>query len=245
MTTKKTLFNEDWVNPQINLEWSRIFGAVKGDVYMAYCKLCKKSFSLSNMGKQALASHEKGSGHKRKVEAMKTTPNAAAYFKKNVNSIQNSHQDVEESPSSSNTVVNRQIFSFDMEKVLESEILWALHSVETHMSDNSVNKTTPLLKKMFPDSKIADKMRLGSNKLKYLTVFGLAPYFDEELVEQVLKCNYFVACFDESLNRISQRGQMDIIVRFWDNAKGKVATRLVGTPNFFHLATNLLCSQFQ
>lgn len=51
MTTKKTLFNEDWVNPQINLEWSKIFGAVKGDVYMAYCKLCNRSFSLSNMGR--------------------------------------------------------------------------------------------------------------------------------------------------------------------------------------------------
>lgn len=50
MTTKKTLFNEDWVNPQINLEWSKIFGAVKGDVYMAYCKLCNRSFSLSNIG---------------------------------------------------------------------------------------------------------------------------------------------------------------------------------------------------
>lgn len=225
MTTRKTLFNEDWVNPQINLKWSRIFGSVRGDAFMAHCKLCNKSFSLSNMGKQALTSHEKGSGHKKKVEAMKNTPNTSVFFQKHVvGSQKDNSEQTEETQSSSNTVAKQQ-FNFDIEKVLESEILWALHSVETHMSDNSVNKTTPILKKMFPDSKIADKMRLGSNKLKYLITFGLAPYFREELEAQVLKCNYFVACFDESLNRISQRGQMDIVVRFWDNINGTVAAR--------------------
>ena len=52
--------------------WSE---AVQNDPYSFTCKLCnpKRSISLSNMGKSALTSHEKGEKHKRIMNASKTT----------------------------------------------------------------------------------------------------------------------------------------------------------------------------
>lgn len=120
---------------------------------------------------------------------------------------------------------NRNKNIFDMEKVTEAEILYVFHSVETHKSNNSCNKTIPILQRMFPDSTIAQKMKLCSDKLSYLMVFGLAPYCTEILEESILRCDYFVACFDESLNRIAQKRQMDIVIRFWEEAKQRVQTR--------------------
>ena len=37
------------------------------DAYSARCKLCLKTFSLSSMGKQAVVSHAKSSGHVQNV----------------------------------------------------------------------------------------------------------------------------------------------------------------------------------
>jgi len=37
------------------------------DAYCARCKLCQKTFSLSNVGIQAAVSHAKSSGHVRNV----------------------------------------------------------------------------------------------------------------------------------------------------------------------------------
>ena len=66
---------------------------------------------------------------------------------------------------------------------------------------------------MFPDSQIAEKMELGPNKLKYLVNHGLAPYF-KECLSDILKSEYFVVSFDESLNATDQECEMDLLVRY-------------------------------
>jgi hypothetical protein len=40
--TKKTVFNCDWNNPDINPEWSDIIVAVKTNQHQAACNVCKK-----------------------------------------------------------------------------------------------------------------------------------------------------------------------------------------------------------
>jgi len=37
-------------------------------------------------------------------------------------------------------------------------------------------------------------------------------------------CPFYAVAFDESLNKVDQKGQMDIIVRFWNDGNQEVAT---------------------
>jgi len=57
---KKTVFNVDWLKDEKLSPWLR---ENANDKFSAYCSFCKKTFSLSNMGKQSLASHARSSKH--------------------------------------------------------------------------------------------------------------------------------------------------------------------------------------
>ena len=54
---------------------------------------------------------------------------------------------------------------------------------------------------------------------------GLAPYFKETLEHDIQKCPAYVVCFDEALNKISRRGQLGIVIRYWSTDANQVATR--------------------
>ena len=78
---------------------------------------------------------------------------------------------------------------------------------------------------MFPDSNIAKNFACGKTKCSYIVTYGLAPYFKSLLNDTLSSLDCFVAMFDESYNKISKRGQMDLHVRFWDIENNCVATR--------------------
>lgn len=59
--TKRTNFHPSWLS---NYSWIKE-ASVKWE---AFCKLCQKQFSLSNMGENAIISHANGKGHKAKVK---------------------------------------------------------------------------------------------------------------------------------------------------------------------------------
>ena len=54
---------------------------------------------------------------------------------------------------------------------------------------------------MFPDSDSAHSFACGSDKMAYISKFGIAPYISERLVADANK-DAFVLMFDESLNWI-------------------------------------------
>ena len=55
--------------------------------------------------------------------------------------------------------------------------------------------------------------------------FGLAPFFKTILLIEIKKSPYFTILFDETLSKKLQRGQMDILIRCWDEDNKKVDTR--------------------
>ena len=57
---KKTIFNPLWLEEDEFRSW--LYSARQND--KTKCKLCKKEFELSNMGKQALTNHASGMKHK-------------------------------------------------------------------------------------------------------------------------------------------------------------------------------------
>ena len=68
---------------------------------------------------------------------------------------------------------------------LTAEIWWALKHVVCGYSDNSVTDSINTFKVMFLDSKIASKMGLGKEKLKYLVNYGIAPFLAEGWKKEV------------------------------------------------------------
>lgn len=109
-------------------------------------------------------------------------------------------------------------------EVTRAEIIWALKSVSSRRSMRSAEDEPALFKAMFPDSEIASKFILGRDKMSYLIHHGLASYFRESLLQKLRKCPWFVVSFDEAINRISQRGQMDLIIRYFEDETKKVTT---------------------
>ena len=78
---------------------------------------------------------------------------------------------------------------------------------------------------MFPDSDIAKGMKMKKDKANYLIKHGLAPYFEKLLIDKVSSSFVHSLSFDESANTCAQKGQMDIMVRFWDEDKMAAETR--------------------
>ena len=75
---------------------------------------------------------------------------------------------------------------------------------------------------MFPGSQIAQKMRLGPNKLEYMVNHGIAPNVKDILRDDVRKSDWYVVSFDDSMNDITQTSDIDICLRFWNDETNKV-----------------------
>lgn len=67
-------------------------------------------------------------------------------------------------------------------------------------------------------------MKLQRTKIAYTITFGLAPYFSRELLDVCSSCDHYVINFDESLNKVVDKGQMDVFIRFWDSKTNRVCT---------------------
>lgn len=87
----------------------------------------------------------------------------------------------------------------------------------------------PAFNLMFPDSKIAQKFSLGETKLSYLITFAIAPYYQDNLFEKLQSSKHYVVCFDEALNKVAQKGQMNMHVIFYDEGKDQVVTRYLNS----------------
>lgn len=69
-----------------------------------------------------------------------------------------------------------------------------------HKSLTSIEKDVSV--KIFPGSKITEKITLSPAKASYVICYGLASYFKSELDRELQFCEKFVVCFDEALNKI-------------------------------------------
>lgn len=77
---------------------------------------------------------------------------------------------------------------------------------------------------MFPDSAIASQFTFGESKCSYVINHGIAPHFSELLTNNLKTCEDYVVSFDESLNKVTQQGQMDLVT-FFDVNTHKVVCR--------------------
>lgn len=80
----------------------------------------------------------------------------------------------------------------------KAETIWALQTVMNHIPLMSSANCTRLFAEMFPD--IAKKVFLQKDKLSYMIVHGLSPYFKRS---KLSVSKFLVIGFDESLNKVA------------------------------------------
>lgn len=114
----------------------------------------------------------------------------------------------------------------------------------THFSLRSSAASVLFFKIMFPDCVEAFKMRLGRTKLSYFTTYVIAPFYRKALFEMCSTCSQYVIAFDESLNKIAQRGQMDMSIRFWDSNTNEAVTRYYTSAFLGHATAEVLLEEF-
>ena len=125
-----------------------------------------------------------------------------------------------------------------------AEVLWAMKVVASHMSYNSCTDNEKLFQRMFPDSVIAKSFTCGEKKCAYVVCYGLAPFFVQQLADKIKLLDCFVLLFDESLNKFTQTQQMDIHVRYFDEALNAVSTRYFTSAFLGHATAVLMVEAF-
>ena len=131
------------------------------------------------------------------------------------------------------------------DRVVKAEILWAMRVVYHHMSYRSCSDISQFLATCFSDSDIAQQFKLGKTKVSYVIAHGIAPYFRMKLDQDLKGCKHIVVCFDEALNSIVQRGQMDLVIRFWNHSTMKVSTRYLTSVFLGHATAQDLLAKFK
>ena len=210
------------------------------------------------MGRSALTSHSKGKRHVAKVNGR--TSMSTLFFKNVVPTP--STEDIISvsvtSPNSATSLVSTATYSAVKPKtqatiaslcvktnVTQAEILWVLKTVISHHSIRSCEGISNLFGHMFSDSEIAKSFAMSRTKCTYYVNYGIAPYFQGILLNQLQASPYFVVSYDESMNRILQEEQMDVLVRFFNEESGLVETRYFDStflrrPNSTNLHAKLL-----
>ena len=97
------------------------------------------------------------------------------------------------------------------------EIIWCLQAISSHKSLRSAEMDVKVFPLLFPDSEIAKSMQLGQSKMAYLIVHGISAFCQKSLLDEVVTLEHFMIGFDESLNKVSQKQQIDLNIRFWNN----------------------------
>lgn len=206
---RQTYYDPKW---EEEFSWLSPASASKNE---AKCKLCLREFTLGNMGVKSVLSHSKSKRHIKIVESVSHV--APCFSKSNTRNI-NLGTDCKDG----NATTER------------AEIIWLFTSVLWHHSFRSTSPLNDVFPCMFPDSTIARNFSMGYDKAAYVTCFGLAPYFEDKLKNELDASRSFSISVDESLNEVAHKNQMDLHVRYWDSSKSIAVTRYFNSQFLGH-----------
>lgn len=159
----KCRFNNVWLQSEKYNAWLEKYQDPGG----AKCRLCHKTFDISNMGEAALPSHAKGAKHQSAAAAARQSASKpiAGFFTQVT--------DVTPSASccaslSSTTKQGTILSAVSRNETLTAEVLWVLKVANSHYSYKSCEDISQLFQVMFPDSQIAARFTCGERKCSYI-----------------------------------------------------------------------------
>ena len=108
-------------------------------------------------------------------------------------------------------------FVCDKKNVTNTEIIWTLRDVQFNFSLKSCESLPKLFQSMFTDSAIAKNVTFTKDKCCSYINYGIGPHYELLLIDQIKVLDYYSASFDESLNKITQKNQMNIYITYWNS----------------------------
>ena len=129
--------------------------------------------------------------------------------------------------------------------VLDAEIVWCLHLVQSHQSYWSCNPLPTVFWQMFKNCPVAQQFNMRKHKVRYMIVYGLYPALKARQQTKIHASPWFSVAFDESLNCHQQKCQMDVNICYWDGEKNVAqsvyyGSRFILRPNAVNLKEELL-----
>ena len=231
-------FNKSWLQSDEFKEWLE---ENKKSVHKFGCKLCRKhDLSLSDTGIASLRRHVKSKKHQDITTAEATNGNFFQSKKRKA------PEKVVDLTSGTIESLPKKVAVMECTKTAETkaEILWTLNCVMENSSCRSNDDKALLFRTMFPDSDIARKFTLGRTKYLYYLNEGIAEYLKDDLDALILKSSHFTASYDESMNDVLQKCQMDILIKCWDSEKEEAVTRYYSSKFLGHATATILLSTF-
>ena len=237
----KCKFAGSWLEHEQYKPWLK---PVSGNDREAYCSFCKKKISVTSMGINALRSHMLGASHKSAAARRQqvsieywATPSSVTVVTPPTTIATAEAGNVTASvanvlPVAAASTCKDLRVTLGATPTLRTEVLWCLDTAAKHHSLSSNEGISGIFQEMFPDSDIAKTFTCGKDKTGYITKFGLAPYFKQQLVDGVNKAGQFVLMFDESLNHSTKTKQLDVHVRYWED--DRVQSRYLGSQFLGH-----------
>jgi hypothetical protein len=221
--------------------------ADKHDKHAGFCILCAKQVPCGNMGIKQLLQHCTGAKHAKLAELRfsKTQSRFVVQLSShsnfnNVSSTSNSSSNLLSQCGEITNVVSASAVKQEIilakshtDQVTAAEARWVMYIVEKDLSFESCNGVSELFKQMFGGA-VANDFTCSPDKAKYITRFGLAPYFKATLMKDMLESgNGYTIHYDETTNSQVKK-QLDLVVRFWSADKDKVVVRYLESLFFGH-----------
>ena len=225
---RDSYFNASWMENELYKGWLR-----EKNKTTAYCRICSKDIPVGNKGEVSIKRHaglppyeNQGTQHKKRLPVDRNNIQLFTRKGEGSSSKLSSDQDVQITHTHAEEKKQLSISALvEKEYVADAEIRWCLNVVTSKLSQRSCDNVVDLFISMFPDSDIAKKMKLKKGKCGYVINYGIAPYIEQCLLDEVAISRFYALSFDESLNKKLQKGQMDILVRYWNIDKEISETR--------------------
>ena len=159
--SKKCHFHDSWKS---ELDFSSWLDVVADNVHRAYCRTCKKTFDVRNMGVAAVKSHMKSKTHAGISWSAVSSTQAIRSFFVSPQGVSSRRSDTSGStlPSTSHTFLDTAVVTGD---VIRAEVLFTLKVVMCHCSFNSCNDISATFRAMFPDCGIAKTFTCGATNI--------------------------------------------------------------------------------
>ena len=224
-------FNDIWLTDERFANWLS-----KKDEKTGWCKVCFLAIDVTNLGLSALTRHHAGKKHIQRLPVEESSTSGESSITRFFAPPAASATPKEKENGNSKPQQTSIISMIENHMVVDSEIRLALIKIENKFSFRTVDALANTLPAMFPDSAIAKGMKMKRDKCGYVVKHAIAPYCEDLLLEQVSRSPVFALSFDESANKHIQKGQMDFIIRFWDDDKEIAQSRYL-TSEFMGEAT--------
>ena len=204
MPKYKSKFQDSWL---VEEEFKTWLQRDDKDETSAFCKVCWKSFSIANSGIENLKQHAKGKKH---LERCPSGNSKISFVKK-------PSEATNETEKAAHKTAQKQTSLIDLvsrDQTLNAKITWSLEVLKWKYSYHSSEPRNRLFCSMFPDSEIAQNFTWGKTKCSNILCHGIAPFIKETLLNELKEVLYYTTLVDESYNKISKKGQMDLHVHF-------------------------------